>query len=481
MANFPTIATGVPFFRAFDLIDPQAQAFYDRVIADGGVVPTGLIGVDATFKAVKAIYGVTDITQALSVFYDAHYLGYKSVISGGVGVTKGQAIEILYSACGASGDCVQTTLSNQPLLLAWSLTNGNYWFNPCIAGNSVTASSGVGYTFSTDTLILKAKVFLNNQGASGIFDTIGGQGTLYNLQITNVGTSKAIRILGTTASSASSSYTPSTTEPHWVRATLTPLGITFEWSADNSNWTSIGTSVLPNFGTSTTLTVGGTTGSTANVMSVYLFEVTNSTTSTTKVFNPNNYSASTSQTTFTSSGTVWTINTGTATTGYKGVLVDRTIVQSDGVDDTMQSGTITSRSNFTRYFAFNTIVASGTQYFIDGHISNRHLIYKGSSQLRLYNDGTGASEILNANTIGLKLITGDYNTSSSKLRTNAGADTNGTVGNATSTKVTLFSAGSGGSTSNITFTSLIDAIAIDNNTIKTAIYNLIRSVNNNAF
>jgi hypothetical protein len=36
MAYFPSIAIGVPFFRSFDLIDPLAQAFYDRVIADGG-------------------------------------------------------------------------------------------------------------------------------------------------------------------------------------------------------------------------------------------------------------------------------------------------------------------------------------------------------------------------------------------------------------------------------------------------------------
>jgi hypothetical protein len=172
---------------------------------------------------------------------------------------------------------------------------------------------------------------------------------------------------------------------------------------------------------------------------------------------------------------------GTATTGYKGALVSKTIVQSDGVDDTMQSGTITSRTNFTRYFAFNTLVASGTQYFIDGDVSNRHLIYKGSSQVRLYNDGTGAGEILNANTVGLKLITGDYNTATSKLRTNAGSDTNGSTGNASSTKVTLFGAGSGGTNSNIIVTTSIDAIAVSNNTQKTAMYNYIRSINGSAF
>ena len=134
MAYFPRIALGVPFFRAFDLIDAQAQAFYDRVIADGGanaVVPTGLIGVSATFKAVKAIYGVTDITQALSVFYDAHYLAYKK--GTGTGATAGRAIEKLYSACGANGDCVQTTLSSQPLLLEHSGTN--YVYLSGVSGN----------------------------------------------------------------------------------------------------------------------------------------------------------------------------------------------------------------------------------------------------------------------------------------------------------------------------------------------------------
>jgi hypothetical protein len=224
--------------------------------------------------------------------------------------------------------------------------------------------------------------------------------------------------------------------------------------------------------------LGGVQGITGNINWVKFY----TSGSVVRYFNPASYNAATSQTQWTSTtGEVWTINTGTAASGYKGVLVDRTIMQSDGVDDTMQSSTITSRSNFTRYFAFNTIVAANTQYFIDGDTTDKHLIYKGSSLLRLYNSGTGAGEITTSNTVGLKLITGDYNTSSSKLRANAEADTNGTVGNATSTKVTLFAAGSGSTYSNIIVTTVIDSNSISNNTIKTAMYNYIRSLNNNAF
>jgi len=83
------LGIGIPFRRMGAGIDPQAQAHYNRVIADGGLIPSGLVGVNNFFKTVKGIYGTSDITTAISVGLDAQVLGYK--LGAGAGTTAGQA------------------------------------------------------------------------------------------------------------------------------------------------------------------------------------------------------------------------------------------------------------------------------------------------------------------------------------------------------------------------------------------------------
>ena len=94
-------------------VDAQAQAHYNRVIADGGVIPKGLSGCSAYFTAVKAIYSTSDITTAIAAAYDPDYLGYK--VGAGSGTTLGQAAGTLYSATGASSDLTQATAANQQI------------------------------------------------------------------------------------------------------------------------------------------------------------------------------------------------------------------------------------------------------------------------------------------------------------------------------------------------------------------------------
>jgi hypothetical protein len=483
------LGLGIPFTRRMGAgIDAQAQAHYNRVIADGGLIPSGLVGVNNFFKTVKGIYGTSDITTAISVGLDAQVLGYK--LGAGAGTTAGQAAQKLYSCSGASGDVVQTTAASQPLLLVHS--GANYWWGSGASGNFLTTPNAAANQITGDIDIIANIQYVNNSGSQFIVSktqtAVSNHG--YDFFINSSNNLYYQQTRGGVFNGISSSVGIGASYTGWVRMTrVSSTGVvTFFTGTDGINWTQLGTTFTLFSGALDNPTASVYIGSYFNGNNVYqnrLFRVTisNSIGGAPVVdFNPNQYNASTSQTQWTSStGEVWSLNVGTATTGYKGALVSKTIVQSDGVDDTMQSGTITSRTNFTRYFAFNTLVASGTQYFIDGDVSNRHLIYKGSSQVRLYNDGTGAGEILNANTVGLKLITGDYNTATSKLRTNAGSDTNGSTGNASSTKVTLFGAGSGGTNSNIIVTTSIDAIAVSNDTQKTAMYNYIRSINGNSF
>jgi hypothetical protein len=62
MAYFPTIAIGVPFFRAFDLIDPDAQAF---ITAAGITNPTQQAAIN---RLVKNYKGIGDINNSIDLW-----------------------------------------------------------------------------------------------------------------------------------------------------------------------------------------------------------------------------------------------------------------------------------------------------------------------------------------------------------------------------------------------------------------------------
>jgi hypothetical protein len=204
------------------------------------------------------------------------------------------------------------------------------------------------------------------------------------------------------------------------------------------------------------------------------------------VFNPNQYNAATSQTQWTSStGEVWTINTGTATTGYKGVLVDRSIVQGDGVDDGLTtSATINMPTVFTIYGAFigyNNEGGSGKSLFgksnIDGAIY-RHT----STTLGLWlGAGGAANPTASATATNLNLVTAKRKIADNTVQANNGVITNNNNNVAiTNSTVTLFLVDIYGSSNGLITTGILSLIE-DDTTQKTAMYNYIKSINNNAF
>jgi hypothetical protein len=141
---------------ALNGIDAQALAHYNAVIADGGVIPGGLTALSNLIKAIKAIYGVTDINSSIPVIYDAHYLGYK--LGAGVSgtATNNQAATKLYSLNPArTADETQTTAANQPLLLAHAGgANNNYWFGSKTGGNYCSLPHASSNSFRNDFEII---------------------------------------------------------------------------------------------------------------------------------------------------------------------------------------------------------------------------------------------------------------------------------------------------------------------------------------
>jgi hypothetical protein len=480
------IGIGLGFFGGGS-IDAQAQAHYNRVIADGGVVPAGLNGVNAFFTAVKTIYGTSDITTAVSVGLDAHYLGYK--LGAGSGTTLEQAAQKLYSCAGSSGDVAQTTAASQPLLLNHS--GQNYWRSngslngvvsapnisiPTSSGMSIEAN--VSFTTNDDLVNTSNWICSNDDGAGSrnMFLGFGSTRTLilYWANLSRVATATA--------------QLPAAFNG-WVKATLeTSEGnmlAKFFTSLDGITYTQLGATITNSGGANTfqinpaAFWVAGNGGSNSILGKIFRAIYKDANGVTRSDFNPATYNASTSQTQWTSTtGEVWTINTGTATTGYKGALVDRTIVQGDGVDDLM-AVTMSSKQYFSLYLAINGLSSSGNVALFNGGTTNTHLIFQtSSSNINAYNGVTlpFVGEVANR----LFCATVNFNSTNSDTLYNDANKQTGNTGTNTSSGINIFG-GAGNSFSNSIYNTLLSSLAVDTTVINTAIYNYIRSINNNAF
>ena len=473
-------------------IDAQAQAHYNRVIADGGVVPAGLSGVNAFFTAVKAIYGTTDITTAVSVGVDAHYLGYK--LGAGAGATSGQAVQKLYSCAGSSGDVVQTTAASQPLLLAHN--GANYFKNVAVTGNSCSAPKALT---QTDTLEFITKLDLIDGAGFGGYaiGTVDNSSTSRQFYVFYSGGSFGL-LYGSGLAQTANATTTTSRYDGWLRVTLEKSGVNSlvkfykseETSITNPNlvtWTQIGATVTGIYAPMTTTAtnfniLSGGGSSNASIAKCYYAHISETIGgSPLSVFNPNQYNASTSQTQWTSTtGEVWTINTGTTTSGYKGVLVNRTIVQGDGIDDGLnQNSNILLFVNGTNYTSLRKFdLTEGNRSILSMGNNPNEFDYKHTS-----NRINSVEPLITPNLL-FNFYAMQRNESSLQAiaNLNNGATTTNTI-TAIGTnlnKVYLFGNIYGQNGNGIVNTA-ITTPNLDNSTTRTAMYNYIRSINNNAF
>jgi len=485
----PRIGIGLGLGLFGGSIDAQAQAHYNRVIADGGVVPAGVSGTNAFFNAVKTIYATSDITTAISVGLDAHYLGYK--LGAGSGTTLGQAAQKLYSCAGSSGDVVQTTAASQPLLLDHS--GANYYYNKNASNCSCSATKSLTQT-DTLELIIKIDLTLGSFFGGYALASVDNSGTSRQFYCIYNGT-KFELFYGAGIAQTATASTTTTRYNGWLKVTLEKSGINSlvkfykseEYNITDQSlvtFTQIGTTITGVYAAMTTVASkfnilsGGNSSNDTNAICYYAQISETIGGSPLSVFNPNQYTASTSQTQWTSTtGEVWTINTGTATSGYKGALVDRTIVQSDGVDDTL-AATIAISGVKSGYWAI-TRLANAAKSVSDALVGNRFNLYSdASTSLSIYtNTSNLASSGLTRNILSQFAVVN--NGASSSISKNDGTKTTGTLNDNTLTGIKLFN-GADGFANFIINTHLISKIA-DSNAQQTAMYNYIRTINNNAF
>ena len=376
-------------------------------------------------------------------------------------------------------DVVQTTAASQPLLLAHNGSDNYYWGSG-VAGNFMSTPNATANQITGD---IEISAYIDNTGGDALFNVIGGKrissGYLFAIS------SRQLQLY--TAATTSSTVNVASNYIGWVKVfrSATTGIVTFYTSTDGITYTQLGLDRSTTAGNlidnTTPLLVGSWSAGNQFTGKIYRFKIATSLNGTPVVdFNPNQYNAATSQTQWTSStGEVWTINTGTATTGYKGILVDRTITMGDGINDRLTSGTLTSRTSFTVYIAVNVLSFSGR--FMDGNSALTKTLYGTSSNISMFG-GSGGFDFVGETPQRLQMLTANFQSAPNvyaRVNNNARATTASSIGNSASTGINLFTDGGGANPANVMITTLIQSTT--NDPLNDNMYNYIRSINNNAF
>ena len=477
------IGIGLDVFGAG--IDANAQTIYNRIIADGGV--SNLSRLNFFVKGLKAIYG--DLAN-VPVCYDAHWIGYK--LGSGTGATAGQAAAKLYSLT-VAGDAVQTTAASQPLLLSHNgASTDNYWWGSGVNGNFASTPNAAANQITGDIEIKATAKYIFN-GSYAIIAAKWGAQTSFRLYI---GPNDRLIFEFGGLSTATSTVVITSAMNHFKATRNTTNGNILFYYSNEAITTDINSVTWIQLGTTISGTVGAFTSSTNNVTigqelsnafqgKIYRATISNSIGGTPVVdFNPAQYNASTSQTAWTSStGEVWTINTGTATSGYKGQLVSKTIVMGDGVDDIIgKNSAFTSTKNISVYSAKRSYNVTDSDGYVTSGVNPGDMT---QSDINFSITGTlfsptGRSTILQF----AALRQSSANTS--KVRYNANADTSGTPTTTACSRIILFGSPyawdfASAQYSNNILSTVIIASTYDSDAITTAIYGFIRGLNENAF
>jgi hypothetical protein len=483
-------------------IDADAKAIYNRIIA----IPNGfsnLSRLNYFVKGLKAIYGTL---SNVPVCYDAHWIG--GVLGSGAGATAGQACARLCSLT-VAGDAVQATASAQPLLLMHGgAASDNYWYGSGVSGNYCSTPNAAANQITGDIEIIVNLNFDSLTGSS--YSTIIDKSlaTNYQYYLTYNNTTgiliytytigSTIQLFSTTnllsAGITSRTY-------FWIKVTRNSANgdVKFYTSLDSRN-------IAPSLVVFTQLgaTISGTSGNTPAVVAPVLLgeyrgaevlkgkisrlTISNSIGGAPVVdFNPATYNASTSQTAWTSStGEVWTINKASSLT-LQGSLVDRTQVIGNGSSyfmTNLETGLRpASNTQYVTYLnAFND--GGGNRQVIDSNSNNWYnSIEAGGPFVNLYMNGAVSSIATSKSIKSLDLIVTSTNAGvQNAIRKNNGASTTNTYSPTPSGNgLTLFSRFGGTFASAVILNTYVCVNGADSDATKTATYNFIRSLNNNAF
>jgi len=368
-----------------------------------------------------------------------------------------------------SRDLVQATPLNQPWLLVHTGTNyvafpgvtQNFCSTPNAAANQITGDLRID---ALHDVILSS---LNECYASKYLSS--------SQFLLRKNSSNFLQLIGSRTAGAedinATSTVAITAGLKWLRAfrQASTGDVSFFTSPDAITWTQLGTTrstPVGNLVSGTDAVNIGIFSTTGNPLQGKLYRLLLATSlggAPVLDFNPQLYNASVSQTTIPSStGEVYTLNVGTATTGYKLAAVDKTIIQSNGIDTTFATLTIARNQPYTEYIVgqrlgIGNFLARATGN-IRGHDATNYSLNNGVL-LNLANTSRNR-----------QLLTYRSNGASSGMAINNGAETTGNAGTNNGTNITVL----GG---NHSLNSLIVSTANDSGAARTAIYDYLKTIN----
>jgi len=397
----------------------------------------------------------------------------------------------------AVADVTQTTAASQPLLLEWS--GVNYWWGSGVQANYVSTLNAAANQITGDMDFI---CYVNLPNPTSYNNLITKDDAASNRQfIFSLNTNLSLQLnFGAGLISYDSTIALPSSVNKWLRVTrsLSTGNVNFYYSNDSITitpqsvtWTQLGTTILGallntiNGNAIVAIGAQATAGFNCVQGKIYRATICDTIGGDPLVdFNPSEYSAATSQTAWTSStGEVWTINTGTAATGYKGCVVSKTIVQGDGIDDRISVSGLTTIPLVSVYQA--------KKYYPDSIGSKIGFIISTlANQSGEYGSAPTSTQYFSNNdyfipnfqpNILLQMHYAKYKNNAQDFKINNGASP--TITNRAFAGMNCVYLFSDNSTyfMNLNINTFICSSIDDNSTQNTALYNIIRSMNNNAF
>jgi hypothetical protein len=372
-------------------------------------------------------------------------------------------------------------------------SGANYWFGSGVDGNHLTTPTSTANSNNGNKEIIAQ---VDCQGtAFYTFASKNNQAYCFFLLNGVFRFNATTDLLGLTQYSATASV--ATNFSGWVKCTAEfstgILTIKFFTSTDGVTYTQIGSNVTGvgnNFiNTGGTLYVGSINGGSDFRGRIHRVTIANSVNGAPVVdFNPNTYNAATSQTSWTSAtGEVWTINQSVGNT-LKGTIVDRTKTQFVRGLYSMQTGTGTvfltgNNVTYSEYVAaqLSENLSQSSPVTLKG-VGSAQIDFGTTSAIQFYaQDNAGAVRRFDPSfsfsyLLNIFNIIGD-STTTAYLNNVAGSSSSNAQTTTTINQVSL-----SGSSNYNNFTGVFNTLILtsqaDNSTQRTAIWNIIKIINN---